>query len=315
MCALVRLTSLRPEAAPAAFEALSVAVHDPRALSTRSFPPLLETCLHFVERYRAPSPDLALRFLEMVEALLVWLVGPAGPARGHAGGEGAGGGAGGGAGPGAAPGDNLATTTPGDAVAAAAATAVAAATATAATPAEAPAAARVLELWQPGVAALAGGAARDPGSPALRDACLLALQRVLLASPPSVHDAGAWAGALGTLVLPLVASARREAAEGPKRGRPGAARSLRLAAAMLVKVLLAVVEILAAGPGFYALWSDSLSVLAVSLRDGGGHWLGGLGGRIDDRCGAVPALSPNPSSDPTQPIPKTRSNPSDSRSA
>ncbi|KFM23960.1 ARF guanine-nucleotide exchange factor GNOM [Auxenochlorella protothecoides] len=132
VCALVRLTSLRPEAAPAAFEALSVAVHDPRALSTRSFPPLLETCLHFVERYRAPSPDLALRFLEMVEALLVWL-------------------------------------------------------------------------------------------------------RVLLASPPSVHDAGAWAGALGTLVL------------------------------------LAVVEILAAGPGFYALWSDSLSVLAecMSVPDEG----------------------------------------------
>lgn len=43
---------MRPEAAPLAYECLSVVCGSPRALSGEAYLPLLETCLQFIERYK-----------------------------------------------------------------------------------------------------------------------------------------------------------------------------------------------------------------------------------------------------------------------
>lgn len=44
--------AVRPEAAPLAFECLSVVCGSPHALSGEAYLPLLETCLQFIERYK-----------------------------------------------------------------------------------------------------------------------------------------------------------------------------------------------------------------------------------------------------------------------
>ena len=48
----MRPCPVRPEAAPLAYESLSVACGTPRALSGEAYLPLLETCLQFIERYK-----------------------------------------------------------------------------------------------------------------------------------------------------------------------------------------------------------------------------------------------------------------------
>ncbi len=44
--------AVRPEAAPLAFESLSVVCSNSRALSGESYLPLLEMCLQYLERYK-----------------------------------------------------------------------------------------------------------------------------------------------------------------------------------------------------------------------------------------------------------------------
>lgn len=44
--------AVRPEAAPLAYESLSVVCSNPRALLGESYVPLLETCLQYLERYK-----------------------------------------------------------------------------------------------------------------------------------------------------------------------------------------------------------------------------------------------------------------------
>ena len=55
VCAIIKLTSVRPEAAPLGYEGLSVAIASPGALSGDSYLPLLETCLQYLERYKQAS--------------------------------------------------------------------------------------------------------------------------------------------------------------------------------------------------------------------------------------------------------------------
>ena len=52
VCAVLRLASQRPEAAPLAFEALSAACTDRATLSAEAYMPLAETCLQFIDRYK-----------------------------------------------------------------------------------------------------------------------------------------------------------------------------------------------------------------------------------------------------------------------
>lgn len=56
-----------------AYESLSVACGTPRALSGEAYLPLLETCLQFIERYKQPNVEAAVRHLDLVEALFSWL--------------------------------------------------------------------------------------------------------------------------------------------------------------------------------------------------------------------------------------------------
>ena len=101
---------MRPEAAPAAYEALAVVCGNPRALTGESYMPLLEACLQYLERYKLvraragtlanlrlccpancfhlhcfkcdvpPSfvlqqnVEAALQYLDLVESLFNWLV-------------------------------------------------------------------------------------------------------------------------------------------------------------------------------------------------------------------------------------------------
>lgn len=73
VAALIRQTAVRPEAAPAAYEALSIACRDPAVVSAESFMPLLETCLQLIDRYKGGNPEAAARFLDCADALFAWL--------------------------------------------------------------------------------------------------------------------------------------------------------------------------------------------------------------------------------------------------
>lgn len=74
VCAIIKLTSVRPEAAPLAYESLSVVCSNPRALLGESYVPLLETCLQYLERYKQQNVEAAVRFLDLIELLFNWLV-------------------------------------------------------------------------------------------------------------------------------------------------------------------------------------------------------------------------------------------------
>ncbi|KAL4436787.1 hypothetical protein ABPG75_003926 [Micractinium tetrahymenae] len=73
VCAIIKLTSVRPEAASLAYESLSVVCSNPRALSGDSYMPLLETCLQYLERYKQQNVEAAVRFLDLIELLFNWL--------------------------------------------------------------------------------------------------------------------------------------------------------------------------------------------------------------------------------------------------
>jgi hypothetical protein len=227
-CALVRLAAARPEAAPAAFEALGVVCRDGEALGGDAYLPLLETCLQLIDRFKGDSPEAAVRCLEMAEALLGWLLAQ-GRALAAAGG-------GGGDAPAAAPGAQLT-----DAV--------------------------LLELWLATVGALARGLCRDACRP-LRDAALGVLHRALLASAPLGLAPEVWVQTTRELLVPLVSDLARAAAGGRAAARalPGADRSVRLAVALLTKVLLAAVPEMAGDRDFYELWGAALGALQECMR-------------------------------------------------
>lgn len=52
VCALLRLTSVRPEASALAYESLSVAIGTPGTLTGASYLPLLEACLQYLQQYK-----------------------------------------------------------------------------------------------------------------------------------------------------------------------------------------------------------------------------------------------------------------------
>lgn len=52
VCAIVRLTSLRPDCVALSYESLAVACRNPAALTAASYMPLMETSLQFITRYK-----------------------------------------------------------------------------------------------------------------------------------------------------------------------------------------------------------------------------------------------------------------------
>ncbi|KAI3425868.1 hypothetical protein D9Q98_007841 [Chlorella vulgaris] len=74
VCAILKLVSVRPEAAPLAYDCLSVACNNSQALSADSYMPLLEACLQFLERYKQQNIEAAVHYLDLVEVLFTWLV-------------------------------------------------------------------------------------------------------------------------------------------------------------------------------------------------------------------------------------------------
>lgn len=70
---LIRQTASRPDAAPLAFEALSIACRDPEIVSAESYMPLLETCLQLIDRFKSGNIEAACRFLDCGDSLFAWL--------------------------------------------------------------------------------------------------------------------------------------------------------------------------------------------------------------------------------------------------
>jgi brefeldin A-resistance guanine nucleotide exchange factor 1 len=224
--ALIRMTSARAEAVPAAFEALSVACRDTGALSAESYMPLLETCLQLIDRYKGPHPEAAVRFLDCADALFTWL--PAQKTTTGANQSGA---------------VNGGTTTAAPAI-------------NGGMSDEA-----LVDLWLTSVGVMARGLCREDVRQ-LRDTSIAALHRTLIASAPLNLPAELWVQTTKELLIPLVSDLAKLAAS-PKavKARPGLEKSVRLAVNMLTKVLLQYIPIMSTDRDFYALWSDALSAL------------------------------------------------------
>lgn len=72
--ALLRLASMKPDAVPLVYESLSAACQDKYMVRAESYMPLLETCLHLIDRYKGGSDiKAAAMFLDCADALFVWL--------------------------------------------------------------------------------------------------------------------------------------------------------------------------------------------------------------------------------------------------
>jgi brefeldin A-resistance guanine nucleotide exchange factor 1 len=224
IAALIRMTSVRPEAVPAAFEALSVACRDPAALSSESYMPLLETCLQLIDRYKGSHPEAAVRFLDCADALFTWL--PAQNTSLNIANGGSGGGS---------TTNTTATTTMSDEA--------------------------LVDLWLTSVGVMARGLCREDVKE-LRDTSIAALHRTLIASAPLHLPAELWVQTTKELLIPLVSDLSKLAAS-PKavKARPGLEKSVRLAVNMLTKVLLQYIPLMASDRDFYALWNDALTAL------------------------------------------------------
>ncbi len=70
---LIRISASREEVLPYSLQALQLACQNPRAVSTESYIPLLETCLQLIDGFKATNPNIAAEFLECADALFAWL--------------------------------------------------------------------------------------------------------------------------------------------------------------------------------------------------------------------------------------------------
>lgn len=226
IAALIRLTSARPEAVPAAFEALSMACRDPGALSSESYMPLLETCLQLIDRYKGSHPEAAVRFLDCADALFTWL--PAQKTNSSSSSS------------------SLVAATNG---------------ATSITSAASISDEALVDLWLTSIGVMARGLCREDVKQ-LRDTSITALHRTLIASAPLNLPAELWVQTTKELLIPLVSDLAKLAAS-PKaaKTRPGLEKSVCLAVNMLTKVLLQYMPLMAPDRDFYALWSDALTAL------------------------------------------------------
>ncbi len=241
VCALVRATAARPDAAPAALEALQAVARDPGALSGENYMPLMEASLALLERYKGASPGAALALLDVVEALVAWLLQEGAlplPPEADGGGEG------------------------GEAAGEAAFSSPSAA----GTPSAAPRRRRLsdaalLELWLASVGILAKGLAADE-APALRDSALGALGRALGGSGALALPAEVWVQTSREMLVPLVARLAAAAAAAPARARAPLGKSARLAVNTLAKTLLQYAPLMATDRDFGPLWEAALGALA-----------------------------------------------------
>jgi brefeldin A-resistance guanine nucleotide exchange factor 1 len=230
IAALIRLTSARPEAVPAAFEALSMACRDPGALSSESYMPLLETSLQLIDRYKGSHPEAAVRFLDCADALFTWL-----PAQ---------------------------KTIPASSSAVAAGSGATSITiANSSTTSASMSDEALVDLWLTSVGVMARGLCREDVKQ-LRDTSITTLHRTLIASAPLNLPAELWVQTTKELIIPLVSDLAKLAASlKAVKARPGLEKSVCLAVNMLTKVLLQYVPLMAADRDFYALWNDALTAL------------------------------------------------------
>lgn len=234
IAALIRLTSARPEAVPAAFEALSMACRDPGALSSESYMPLLETCLQLIDRYKRSHPEAAVRFLDCADALFVWL-----PAQ--------------------------KTDSASSSLVAAVHGATSVTNDNSSTTAVSMSDEALVDLWLTSVGVMARGLCREDVKQ-LRDTSITALHRTLIASAPLNLPAELWVQTTKELLIPLVSDLAKLAAS-PKavKARPGLEKSVCLAVNMLTKVLLQYIPLMAPDKDFYALWNDALTALQACM--------------------------------------------------
>ena len=219
---LIRMTSARPEAVPAAYEGLKLACRDPGALSGESYMPLLETCLQLIDRYKGPHPEAAARFLDCADSLFSWL--STGGTSSNGGGVSNGGTA-----------TNTNTNKLSDEA--------------------------LVDLWLTSVGVMARGLCRED-SRDLRDSSIAALHRTLIASSTLNLPSELWVQTTSELLIPLVSDLAKLAGNPKAaKARPGLEKSVRLAVNMLTKVLLQYTPLMAQDRDFYALWASAFEAL------------------------------------------------------
>lgn len=219
VCSLIKMTSVKPESAPLALEALNVCCKDP--VTAACYQPLLETCMAFVEKYKKTNPEVAVKLLDMVDALLIWLLTASQGTNNNSSSSGYG-------------------TTPNAPL----------------IPEEV-----AVGYWLTSVNALARGLSRDACQP-LRDSAIVVLHRTLTASEGLDLPGELWVQTTKELLVPVVSDLAHQAAQkGSSKIYPGIDKSVRLAVAMLTKVLMQYGKSMSTDKDFYELWSSALQAL------------------------------------------------------
>ena len=222
VCSLIKMTSVKPESAPVALEALNVCCKDP--VSSACYQPLLETCMAFVEKYKKTNPEVAVKLLDMVEALLIWLLTASKRTNSSTN---------------IISGYNTTATINAPLI-----------------PEEV-----AVGYWLTSVNALARGLSRDTCQ-VLRDSAIVVLHRTLTASEGLDLPGELWVQTTKELLVPVVSDLAHLAAQkGSSKTYPGIDKSVRLAVAMLTKVLMQYGKAMSTDKDFYELWSLALQAL------------------------------------------------------
>jgi brefeldin A-resistance guanine nucleotide exchange factor 1 len=226
---LIRISASREEVLPYSLQALQLACQNPRAVSTESYIPLLETCLQLIDGFKATNPNIAAEFLECADALFAWLSFRRQRAS-HT----------------------------------AQFFRAADWQASAATPATT-ASATVLDLWLTSVGILTKGLCRESSEKAPPRTSIEALHRTLIGSSSLNLPPDMWVQTLRELVLPLVSDfAKAVAASARKKSLPEHIKSLQMAIDMLTSVLIKYTRTISDDNDFGAVWELTFVVLRES---------------------------------------------------
>ena len=228
--ALIRHAAQRPEAAPAAFEALSIASRSPEILSGESYMPLLEVCLQLIDRYKVKNTPAAMKFLDCADALFTWL-----PQQGQHHKQDA-----------STIGEYVSATNHANGMRLSDES--------------------LVDLWLTSVGVMARGLCHEEARE-IRDTSIACLHRTLLASSTLGLPPELWIQTIQELLVPLVKDLAKIA--GTQRGSkkyPGIEKSVRLAVNMLTKVMIQYTAEVALDRDFYAVWISVLDSLGECMN-------------------------------------------------
>ncbi|KAK9828895.1 hypothetical protein WJX72_002652 [[Myrmecia] bisecta] len=234
ICKLITMTSLHPEAAGTAFEALVLVTRDASLLTPLSFMPCLETAVTFLERH-SQDPD-ALRStqaLDVIENMFGWLM---------------------------QYGEHHGVQQP-DAQVAHRDGAVAD-SATLSSPVDQEPS--VSEMWMAVLRALARASTEQ--SEQLRNHAIVILHRSVMASQQLDLWASLWVQTIGELLVPLLGELASLVQAGA-RSHPDCDKTLRMGVNMVNKAILQYLQVLVPEPDFPDVWVRVLQVLQACTKN------------------------------------------------